>query len=222
MIKAKQVNKAINWIAGAAAVYFAGITVAGYIKRKRNGGKVEGIGAFGVGIITLFDNYDSYKYFDEYKQMLMEANDLDDISDQEVYEVMGEQELETWEECKSILDRTFDDRSVIIKGNAGTWRGTREAMNVYDNIQKALQSICKDCDYIKIWQDNSRHLFIRASHHDGTHEFEIKAVTYDGERYLENWNYEYSAQTKHLGLYDIYERIWNSSKYSKLLSKIEW
>ena len=62
MIKAKQVNKAINWIAGAAAVYFAGITVAGYIKRKRNQGAngLSGIGrtnayASKKRILPLFD-----------------------------------------------------------------------------------------------------------------------------------------------------------------------
>ena len=41
-MKAKDINKAINWISGAAAAYFIGTAIAGAIKKRRS---IEGIGA---------------------------------------------------------------------------------------------------------------------------------------------------------------------------------
>ena len=42
-MKAKDINTAINWIAGAAAVYFIGSAIAGAIKKRKGIGKVERI-----------------------------------------------------------------------------------------------------------------------------------------------------------------------------------
>lgn len=42
-MKAKDISKAINWITGAAAVYFVGSAIAGAIKRRKGIGKVERI-----------------------------------------------------------------------------------------------------------------------------------------------------------------------------------
>ena len=44
MSKRDTAQTVMNWIAGAAGLYFAGITLAGAIKRKREG--IKGIGAF--------------------------------------------------------------------------------------------------------------------------------------------------------------------------------
>ena len=173
---------------------------------------------------VLFDNYDSYEYFDEIKQSFLEANDLEDCSDQTVYELMGEQELDEWNYCKEILENAFSDRynnyKVLARGTAGTWRGKREAARLFDDIEQAIERITRDCDYIKIWTDN-KHLYIRASHHDGTHEFELKLVTADGETYYDNWIYGNNPRIDNLDEWTILDRMWNNSKYSKLPNKIE-
>ena len=221
MSKRDTLQKIMNVGAGLAGAYFVGIAIAGAIKRKR---EQQAQGAQGVGATetVLFDNYDNYEYFDEYKQMLLEANDWDDVSDEVVWQAMGDQESEDWWEAIRILLRITGDRSVIAKGTIGTWQGRRNGLNIYRDAEEALQSITKDCDYVKIWQDGRKHTFIKASHHDGTHTLELKALTYDGEDYLDNCQYGNDPRTMNLGLFDIYDRIWNSSKYSKLPKKIEW
>lgn len=246
MSKRDSLQKIVNVGTALAGAYFAGITIAGAIKRKREQQStktdknnyerinpedmvvaikedkivdaVKGVGR--TKELVLFDNYVSYEYFDEYKQMLIEANDLDDISDQEVWDCMSEQEAEDWDIAKDDIVRAcedrYGDRPVVVKGTAGTWRGSREAMNKFDDVCSAIQRITKDCDYVKFWVDGRGHLFIRASHHDGTHEFEIKVLTDDGERYYDNWIYGNDPRTERKTDWEILSAIWNSSKYSKL------
>ena len=45
---------------------------------------------------------------------------------------------------------------------------------------------CKECDYCKIYKENSK-IVIEAMHHDGTNVFTLQFLNNDGEtRYLED------------------------------------
>ena len=173
-------------------------------------------------MITLFDNYDSYKYFDEYKQSIADANDMDvnDVPDDWVYDAMSDDETETWDECKSLLRSAFMGRAVIACGTAELWYRRGEAYGMYGDIDEAIEHITKDCDYVKIWQEKG-HTFIRASHHDGTHEFELKVVTDNGDRYWDNWRFEQDPRTLHYSESLVLSNIWESSKYSVLPRRLD-
>ena len=164
----------------------------------------------------LFDNYDGYD-FEQVKADLLENNGWDDISDENVYSAMSDLEYEDWLYCKSLLRHAVDGK-ILTKGKAGRWYGNRAALKLFDDIDAAIDAIIQDCDYIRVWEDKN-HLYIRASHHDGTNEFEIKQVTPDGERIYHNWNYSYDPRTENLDEWQILDKMWNSSKYSHIPEK---
>ena len=172
-------------------------------------------------VITLFNNYCGEGYdFEEEKAMLEECNERE-FTDEQVWDYIGEMEHEDWENAKSELKKVFGDRKVIAAGNAGTWQGTFEAAKIFDNVERALSAITKDCDYIKIESWNG-HVKVTASHHDGTNCFGLKVLTEKGETLYENWDFSYRTRFANLTEYQILDKIWNSSNYSKLAGKIVW
>ena len=84
-------------------------------------------------------------------------------------------------------------------------------MDRYYTMEEMLQAILKDCDYVKIWSDDG-HLFIKASHHDGTHEFEIKLITDKGYNVLEEWEDGEIDMT----CYEMYNNLWENEEYTEL------
>ena len=179
-------------------------------------------------MITLFDSYDGYD-FEDYKRDFLAYNDWgateESLDDNMIWDIISDQQSEDWAYAMETLSALFQDRwggdgAVVARGTAGGWRGAREATNIFFSITDAINRICLDCDYIKIWQDNNRHLFVKASHHDGTHTFELKPVTTDGARYYEKWEYGIDPRTDNKDEWYILTQMWNSSKYTKLPNKL--
>lgn len=174
-----------------------------------------------VKSIVLFDNYNGYD-FEDMKKSLAECNECDikSITDNEVWDAISEEEDEMYSNAKWELKSIFgDNEKVIVCGSCGTWRGKFDAMNIFDNIEKALYACVKDCDYIKI-EVEGRKVKVKSSHHDGTNYFEIKKVTDKGKRLYDNWNYQDSPCNNDLSEYEILEKIWNNSHYSHLVGKV--
>lgn len=171
--------------------------------------------------IVLFDNYNGYD-FENMKKSLAEFNerDIESISDDEVWDAISDEESEDYDNTKWVLKSIFgDNEKVIVRGTCGTWQGNRDAINIFDNIEKALNACTKDCDYIKI-EVEGRKVKVKSSHHDGTNNFEIKKVTDKGKRLYDNWNYQDSPCNNDLSEYEILEKIWNDSHYSHLAEKV--
>ena len=161
--------------------------------------------------ITIFDNYETYKYFDEEKAALQETNPDITITDQMVWNSLSDMEDEDYSNAKWELKELFGENKVIALGTCGTWRGDFESAKIFNDFEMALAACAKECDYIKIEREG-RHIYVTASHHDGTNHFELKVVTEKGERYYDNWNYGNSDKTE----YQVLKTIWKSSNYSKL------
>lgn len=165
-------------------------------------------------IVVLFDSYNNYD-FDEIKANIMEDYD-EPISDNYVYDVMSLYQQEDWEEMMSYLQSVEKYHKWIMLGTAGTWQGRREGGQMYDNIEDAMSSITKDCDYVKVWSENG-HLYLQASHHDGTHNVELKLMTDKGWETYDNWlcsNCGASLDGK--SRYQVFEMIFNYNFFSKL------
>ena len=165
-------------------------------------------------IVVLFDNYNNYD-FDEIKANIMEDYD-EPISDNFVYDVMSLYEKEDWEEMMSYLKSVEKYHKWVMCGTAGTWQGRRECGQIYENIDKAMSAITKDCEYVKVWSEKG-HLYVQASHHDGTHNLELKLITDKGWETYDNWMYSNcGASLDAKNRYQLFEMIFNCNFFSKL------
>jgi hypothetical protein len=155
--------------------------------------------------IVLFDNYNNYELFEEEKKSLQECNPEMVITDAMVWDSINEMEHEDWLECKRCLNELFS-KKVVAHGKCGTWRGNFDAIKLFDSIDKAISEIIKDCEYVKIEFDCGE-IKIQASHHDGTHHFEIRELRFSGEKIYDNWNYGHGIH-KNKSEYEILDWLW--------------
>lgn len=165
-------------------------------------------------IVVLFDSYNNYD-FDEIKANIMEDYD-EPISDNYVYDVMSIYQEEDWNEMMSYLQSVEKYHKWVMLGSAGTWQGSRECGQIYENIDKAMSAITQHCEFIKVWSENG-HLYVQASHHDGTHNVELKLITDKGWETYDNWmcsNCGASLDAKNR--YQVFEMIFDYNLFSKL------
>jgi hypothetical protein len=167
-------------------------------------------------IVVLFNNYDNYD-FEEYKKDYIENNEIDgDVSDQTIWDYISYLEQIDWAEMMSLLDKVWDYNKCIINGTAGTWQGRRECGQVYDTLQDAVYAITQNCDYVKVWCENG-HLYVQASHHDGTHNMEIKLFTKKGNDTYNNWLWSCcGASLDSKSRYEVLETLFDNNFFSRL------
>ena len=166
-------------------------------------------------VVVLFDNYN--RDFDEYKKDYMENNDVDDnVSEQTIWDYISELEHMEWEDMLKELANIDNYKKCILSGKAGTWRGKFEAAQIYDTIEDAIYAAIRNCDYIKVWSENG-HLYLKASHHDGTHNFELKLLTYKGWETWDSWNSSYCGKSLYnKSEYEVLNMLFNCNLFSKL------
>lgn len=166
-------------------------------------------------MVVLFDNYN--RDFDEYKKDYMENNDVDDnVSEQTIWDYISELEHMEWEDMLEELANIDNYKKCILSGKAGTWEGNFEAAKIYDTIEDAIYAAIRNCDYIKVWSENG-HLYLKASHHDGTHNFELKLLTYKGWETWDSWNSSYCGESLYnKSEYEVLDMLFNCNLFSKL------
>ena len=94
----------------------------------------------------------------------------------------------------------------LLCGTSGRWDGTYSGGCYVKNFDD-LYKFWKDCDYIKVWDENG-HLYFMASHHDGTNYAELKELTDKGHEYMNNHIWESDRE--------VHEKLFNSNFYTKL------
>jgi hypothetical protein len=147
--------------------------------------------------IIIFDNYYSGEAEENARAYILENSDeyksADEIPESKVWDEMAEEERENWDDFKYYMVKYLEDHSLLLTGTAGTWQGEREGGTViktFDDFYK----FWKGCDYIKVWEQ-AGHLFIKASHHDGTNHDELFKLTAPGLQYLENHSWDDDRET---------------------------
>lgn len=165
-------------------------------------------------IVVLFDSYNNYD-FDKIKAELIEVND-EPISDDYVYDLISLCQEDDWNEMMSYLKSVEKYHKWVILGSAGTWQGSRECSQIFDNIDNAISAITRDCEFIKVWSENG-HLYVQASHHDGTHNLELKLITDKGWEIYDNWLSSCcGASLDAKNRYQVFEMIFDYNLFSKL------
>lgn len=142
----------------------------------------------------IFSNYNEC-YNEVAKESLIEThlyefpNDKDWEPDKEaIYEEASFLNEVNWENFKNEFSDFIDGREFIIQGTVGTWNGNMEGGATFCTFEKLSQA-WKDCDYIKLYDENGR-LYLKCDHHDGTNHFEIRELNDRGVEYLRNHIYD--------------------------------
>lgn len=76
---------------------------------------------------------------------------------------------------------------LLVRGSIGRWDGTSHGMTAYrdfDDMMSGPDSVFKDCEIGKVWDENGS-LFIHGYHHDGGVDVEVRQLTDAGEDALD-------------------------------------
>lgn len=162
---------------------------------------------------TIFDNYHSWEtYSDEtLTEMALDnewVDNKDDITENMLWQWRNEQMNFFWDCVWSEMLSYFKGKTVGFFGEVGLWHGIYKTGKIGD-FEELWYKATKDCDYIKIYDENG-HLYLTCSHHDGTCHFEIKEITSEGNAYLDRWEWGTDNRTEEQCHNQIYKR------YSKL------
>lgn len=166
-----------------------------------------------ISEIVYFNNYDGFE--DEAIEWLREnGNDDEVLSQDDVYRAESIIEEDYWDECNTMMNKFIESgKSFIAVGTCGLWDGNYDGGLIFGHWDDFKRRVFKDCGYFKIWEERG-HLYVRCSHHDGTHSLEIKELTDKGFEYYSNW--QYSPLSDPRTERDVHKTLFTDSHYSHL------
>ena len=153
---------------------------------------------------TIYDNYNLWNDSNvkEAKEVLLERDGNENPSDNDIWDELNDEDNINWKEEKYELLKFFDDGSTwILRGTNGRWDGSHEAGTIFTDFMEMFNKAMKDCDYVKLYDENG-HFYFQCSHHDGTNCYEIKKLTENGIKYLENCEYDWNDKRSERYIHD--------------------
>nr|DAQ41317.1 MAG TPA: hypothetical protein [Caudoviricetes sp.] len=175
-------------------------------------------------MIDIFNNYDFDVAYDSAKEFLTEqaienGESPDDVTDSDVWDEVNETEQIAWDEdVQNGLIDFLSDKTVIFQGTIGRWNGNFPGGEIGD-FDTLLYEFIKDCDYIHIYDDKG-HLYISATHHDGTNSVEVKILTEKGVELYDEWEND-EGVFSNLSEMEIHTKIMNDNKFSEIPNFVE-
>ena len=161
----------------------------------------------------IFDNYNVLSD-EEVKEILLdEGYEEDEINDEAMWDRRRLEEEVNWDDARVELTHFFKDKTVLFMGELGLWHGVC-AGGMLGEFWSVFNKAIKDCDYIKLYDENG-HFYLTYSHHDGTNHFEVKILTSEGLKYYDKWCYSSGNRTTQ----DCHTQIFN--RYSVLPKFVE-
>lgn len=132
----------------------------------------------------------------------------DDVPDDRLWDELYTQSEWEWEDFKVEFGKFLEESyyGFLLVGNCGLWDGRFEGGNYVNNFDD-LYSFWEGCRDIKVW-DEKGHLYIKATHHDGTNYAELKELTCKGSNYALNHSWDCDR--------DVHKVLWNSNFYTRL------
>lgn len=169
---------------------------------------------------VIYNNYDLWDDYpdDEIDTIARECEWVDEdeeITDKMRMEWRYREDEANWDAEKEMLEDFFKGKTVGFFGEIGLWHGTYKCGNIGD-FWKLYYEAVRDCDYIKIYDENG-HLYLTCSHHDGTNHFEIKVLNDDAEDYYDRWSYGNDNRKEYEVITQIYKRY---SKIPRFMEKV--
>ena len=162
----------------------------------------------------IYNNYDLWEdYAEDCKDFLLEEYPDEEINDNALWEEIYFQDNLNWEEEHERLKEFFNGHGYfLLTGTVGRWNGTRAAGYVFNDFDDMFYKAVKDCNYIKLWDENG-HFYIECSHHDGTNLFEIKRINEKAYNFIDNWAHNWDDDRTEKQIHNI---VWNSNFLSSL------
>lgn len=165
----------------------------------------------------IFNNYYNAAFENEVRNDLFQQyreeeqwGDVNSVPDERVWEEMNFLNDIYFDDAMHELKHFFEGKALLVCGDVGRWNGSRSAGKVIDVDE--LYKCWTDCDYISIY-DEDGHLFIKASHHDGTNFWEVKILTETGcdkyANWYDSWN---SSPTEE----EIHNELWDNPAYTHI------
>lgn len=161
--------------------------------------------------------YNNYNLWDDYsedvKAFLEDEYPGEEIDENHIWEEIYFQDNDYWEYTYEQLKEFFNGHGYfIICGCVGRWDGKHTAGYVFNNFDDMFFKATRDCDYIKMWDENG-HFYLKCSHHDGTNLFQIKRLSYKGYEFIDKWEYDWNDERTKEQIHNI---VWNSNFLSSL------
>lgn len=146
-------------------------------------------------------NWKIWEYYDPYNKTYVELYDS-------LWEQAYHQNEIDWDDfCYEFGNFIGNSHNgFLLCGTVGTWRGSMLGGCYVDKFDD-LYKFWSGCDYIKVYDENG-HIYIEASHHDGTNYAELKEVTDSGIKYMSNHYYDCDEIT--------YQKMFKSNFYTRL------
>ena len=138
----------------------------------------------------IYDNYSLYERYEDTKEFLFDEYG-EEPTDAEIWDIICSDDALDAEIAMRELKKFFSEGTYIAFGSIGRWNSCRIGWEVFTDFEKEFYKLVKDCDYIKIYEEDN-HFFIDCSHHDGNNSYEIKKLTDRGIQYYDNWNYSWN------------------------------
>ena len=134
------------------------------------------------------------------REGITEAEVLEGYTEEQIFEnAMGMMDIDRTEELDGLrafldgsdnplssYDNPLGGNRIIARGSIGRWDGTSHGMTAYrdfDDMMGGPDSVFKDCEIGKVWDENGS-LFIHGYHHDGGVDVEVRQLTDAGEEAL--------------------------------------
>lgn len=168
----------------------------------------------------IYDNYDLYENYpdEELRRMAIDCEwveNEEEITDAMLSEWRYEEDESDYHVEMNNLYDFFQGKTVGFFGKVGLWHGTYKCGDIGD-FWKLYYKAIKDCNYIKIYDENG-HMYLTCSHHDGTNHFEIKILNDDAEDYYDRWSYGTDNRKGYEVITQIYKRY---SKIPRFAEKV--
>ena len=163
--------------------------------------------------VTYYTNNCDDDFFEELRQHLREQHgETEGVprepTEQEVWDEWNFTDSNNWElfmEEVDAWDKKKDCR-VIIFGTAGLWTGRQAGGKVLPSLRQAVEkSWSRSIDYFTVTRQENGVMLIKATHHDGTNYWEVKALTGHGELWYKNNknNWDVSEKDMHNHLLNV-------------------
>lgn len=144
----------------------------------------------GKRIFDHWDYVDPDDWADDISEML--AVDWSDLSEDEQWREVADLEEFAYEDVKQDLSEMIGDRKILCVGYADRWNGKVAGGYVADDLQDAIDELRgRDSGDIGWYEDEDGELHMTFTHHDGTSDVIMRAVTVDGSEALYDNEHDY-------------------------------
>lgn len=142
---------------------------------------------------VIFDHW-NYIDADDFKESIEEwyGMNFDDISDDDKWRYLSTIEEQDYDCEKESIQSVIGNARLICMGVASVWNGNFAGGFIAENLQDAIGQIAgSSAGDIGFYETNEDGLHMTFTHHDGTHDVCVHAITDAGEQYIEDNEYNY-------------------------------